>query len=313
MSLFRNVLIFIVLFFLGLYLVFQLQLAQSAEPDKPLLIAAAGDIACDPSNVKFINPGQVNTADCQMAATADRLQQLDLVAVLPLGDTQYNRGAFSAYQKSYAPTWGRLKKISHPAPGNHEYETEGAAGYYQYFGSAAGDRQKGYYSIDLGKWHLIALNSNCEAVGGCEAGSPQEKWLKADLATHPKACTLAYWHHPRYSSGSHGSDERFDDFWQDLYQAGVELVLTGHDHDYERFAPQAPGGKLDAQKGVREFVVGTGGASHYAFKSTQPNSEVRNTGTFGVLQLALLPKGYQWKFVPVEGKSFTDSGSENCH
>jgi 3',5'-cyclic AMP phosphodiesterase CpdA len=311
MSFFRKILLFIALFFFSLLQT--LPPVQSIGAHDSLLITAAGDIACDPSTVSFINPGQVKTPDCQMKATADLIEQIDVLAVLPLGDTQYSRGAFAAFQKSYAPTWGRLKKISHPVPGNHEYETEGAAGYYQYFGAAAGDPKKGYYSVDLGNWHLIALNSNCESVGGCEAGSPQEQWLKNDLATHPKACTLAYWHHPRYSSGFHGSDARFDDFWKDLYQAGVELVLTGHDHDYERFAPQAPGGKADREKGVREFVVGTGGASHYAFQETQPHSEVRHTGTFGVLQLSLLPKAYQWKFVPVAGKSFTDSGTDTCH
>jgi hypothetical protein len=307
-----KILLFLAFFVFSLGFSLDSRQIQANDARKPLLIAAAGDIACDPNQVSFINPGQVKSPDCQMLATSDLLKQSEVVAVLPLGDTQYQKGSFSAFQKSYGPTWGRLKKISHPVPGNHEYETEGASGYYQYFGAAAGDPQKGYYSIDLGQWHLIALNSNCDAVGGCEAGSPQERWLKTDLATHPKACTLAYWHHPRFSSGLHGSDERFEAFLQDLYQSGAELILAGHDHDYERFAPQGPNSKAD-RKGVRAFVVGTGGASHYAFKTILPNSEVRNSDTFGVLQLTLLPNAYQWKFVPVEGKSFTDSGSDTCH
>ena len=159
-------------------------------------------------------------------------------AVLLLGDIQYEDGAYSKFLASYDPSWGRVKSITKPAPGNHEYQSGSAADYYRYFGAAAGDPAKGYYSYDLGGWHLVALNSNCSFVGGCGAGSPQEQWLRADLAAHPASCTLAYWHHPRFSSGAHGSDATYTAFWQALYDANAEVVLVGHDHDYERFAPQ---------------------------------------------------------------------------
>ncbi len=197
--------------------------------------------------------------------------------------------------------------------GNHEYGTRDAAGYFSYFGGAAGDPAEGWYSYDLGSWHLIALNSECSHVGGCGAGSAQERWLRADLAAHRTACTLAYWHEPRFSSGQHGDRASYDAFWRDLYDAGAEIVLNGHDHDYERFAPQNPDGRLDLARGIREFVVGTGGASHYHFKKVKPNSEVRGTDTFGVLLLRLGSERYQWQFVPGAGKDLTDSGTGLCH
>lgn len=282
--------------------------------DDPV-IAAAGDIACDPKSSSY-NDGNGTKTNCHMKATSDLLVNSNLAAVLPLGDIQYEYGNFQAFQESYDRTWGRVKSISRPAVGNHEYYNSNAdaSGYFQYFGKeAAGDAKKGYYSYDIGKWHLIALNSNCSKVGGCKKDSPQEQWLKADLAAHPNTCTLAYWHHPRFSSGEHGSDSDYDAFWQDLYQAGVEIVLNGHDHDYERFAPQDPSGKIDSQRGIRQFVVGTGGKNHYEFKTIEPNSEVRNADTYGVLKLTLHPTGYSWQFVPEAGQSFTDSGKDSCH
>jgi acid phosphatase type 7 len=239
------------------------------------VIAAAGDIACD---LNDSSPGDtsISKENCHMQATSDLLVGRNLAAVLPLGDNQYEVGSLAKFQQFYAPTWGRLLAISHPVAGNHEYESDGASGYYSYFGAAAGDKTKGYYSFDIGSWHLIALNANCTAVGGCQAGSAQEKWLKADLAAHPTMCTLAYWHQPRFSSALHGNNADTDTFWQDLYQAGAELVLNGHDHDYERFAPQTPQAIADPKRGIREFVVGTGGRSLYPFMTTQPNSEVQN-------------------------------------
>ena len=173
---------------------------------------------------------------CRQLATSNTLVRGHYASVLALGDTQYEDGAYEKFVASYDPSWGRVKSITKPAPGNHEYESPGATGYYRYFGRAAGDPRKGYYSFDVGRWHLIALNSNCSAVGGCGAGSPQEQWLRRDLAAHPAACTLAYWHHPRFSSGLHGSDSTYTAFWQALYDAGADVVLSGHDHDYERFA-----------------------------------------------------------------------------
>ena len=197
-------------------------------------------------------------------------------------------------------------------PGNHEYLTRAANGYFSYFGAAAGDPATGYYSFDVGAWHVVALNSNCSAVGGCASGSPQERWLRADLAAHPAACTLAYWHHPRFSSGEHGNEPAYDAFWRDLYAAGADVVLNGHDHDYERFAPQDPSGGSDLARGVREFVVGTGGKNHYRFLTLQPNSQVRDATTFGVLELTLHRTSYDWRFLPEPGKTFTDSGSAVC-
>jgi acid phosphatase type 7 len=245
-------------------------------------------------------------------ATSNLLTSGPLAAVLTLGDNQYEDNAYSKYQVSYHPSWGRVKSLIRPGIGNHEYLTASAAGYFQYFGAAAGDPSKGYYSFDVGSWHLIALNSNCSQVGGCGSGSPQEQWLRADLAAHSNACTLAYWHHPRWSSGQHGSNTSYNAFWQDLYAAHADVVLNGHDHDYERFAPQAPDGSGNVN-GLREFVVGTGGKNHYGFTTVQPNSEVRNSDTYGVLKLTLHPTSYDWRFIPVAGRSFADSGTTSCH
>lgn len=280
-----------------------------AQPVDPM-IAAVGDIACVPNYAK--SGGNAPTG-CRMKETSDLLLNKPLAAVLPLGDLQYERGEFEGFQQSYDPSWGRVKGISHPVAGNHEYYTKGASGYYKYFGQTAGAPNKGYYSYDLGSWHLIALNSNCQDVGGCQAGSPQEQWLKQDLARHPKVCTLAYWHHPRFSSGVHGNDQNLDAFWQALYQSGAELILTGHDHHYERFAPQTPQAESDLKNGVREFVVGTGGKSLRPVLQAQPHSEVRNDSTYGVLNLTLRPRGYTWQFEPIAGQTFTDSGQDICH
>jgi hypothetical protein len=198
--------------------------------------------------------------------------------------------------------------------GNHEYGTPGATAYFDYFGPAAGERGKGYYSYDLGTWHLVVLNSNCRPVGGCGPGSPQERWLRADLAKHHARCTLAYWHHPRFSSGWHGSDPSYQAFWQALSEHDADVVLVGHDHDYERFAPQTASGAVDSRRGIREFVVGTGGGSYREFPSrAAANSEIRNDKTFGVLRLVLGPSEYSWRFIPEAGKTFTDSGTASCH
>ena len=275
-------------------------------------IAAAGDIACDPNSPNF-NGGRGTATSCRMQATAQLLINEGLTAVLPLGDLQYEVGSAEAFQKSYAPTWGQLKSMTRPVVGNHEYATSGAASYYRYFGSAAGNPQRGYYSYDIGQWHLIALNSNCSEVGGCHQGSPQEKWLKADLAAHPRKCTLAYWHHPRFSSGHHGNNPNTQAFWQTLDAAGADVVLAGHDHHYERFAPQTPQGKLDPDRGIRQFVVGTGGKNHYELDEIQPNSQVQNAETYGVLKLTLHPNSYDWRFISEAGKSFSDSGNSACH
>lgn len=283
-----------------------------STPGDPV-IAAVGDIACDPTSSNY-NQGNGTADRCHMKATSDLLIDANLTAVLPLGDNQYENGSLEAFQKSYDPTWGRVKSITRPVAGNHEYHTSDAYGYFKYFGAtAAGDWSKGYYSYNIGNWHIIALNSNCSQVGGCKENSPQQKWLKADLAKYRNTCTLAYWHHPRFSSGMHGNNSDYDIFWKDLYNAGVEVVLNGHDHDYERFAPQTPNAQADPIRGIRQFVVGTGGKSHYDFGKPEPNSEVRNADTYGVLMLTLHPDSYSWRFVPESDHSFTDSGSDNCH
>ena len=232
---------------------------------------------------------------------------------MAVGDLAYPDGSkenFTCYDK----TWGRAKSRTRPAPGNHEFHAAGAAPYFNYFGAEAGDPKTGYYSYELGTWHIIVLNSECRDVGGCEAGSPQERWLRADLAAHPAACTLAYWHRPLFSSGSaHGNDLTVKPLFQALYQANADIVVGGHDHDYERFAPQTPAGVADPQRGIREFVVGTGGKNHRPFGAPRPNSELRDATAFGVLKLTLRPGAYDWQFIPETGKSFTDSGSGKCH
>ena len=288
---------------------------QSTTPPAPPpdpVIAAAGDIACDP-DIPAFNRGEGTRGACRQNHTADLIAEEDVSAVLPLGDNQYDFGTLADYRRSYGPSWGRFLAKTYPVPGNHEYSTPQASGYFKFFGARAGNRARGYYSYDIGTWHLIALNSNCGAVGGCGRGSPQERWLRTDLAAHATLCTLAYWHHPRFSSGLHGDDTSYTAFWQALYAAGADVVLVGHDHDYERFAPQDPLGRSDAPRGIREFVVGTGGRSRYPFREPRPNSEVRNFGTYGVLMLTLHEDSYDWRFVPEAEKSFTDSGSTACH
>ena len=262
------------------------------------MIVAAGDIASCSS-----------TGDTATAALLDSLPG----TVLTLGDEAYDSGTPAEFANCYDPTWGRRIADTKPAPGNHEYNSAGAAGYYGYFGAAAGDATKGYYSYAVGTWHMIVVNSNCSAIGGCGVGSAQELWLRADLASHPAACTLAYWHHPLFSSGQHGDQAYMQPIWQALYEAGADVVLNGHDHDYERFAPQTPDGVGDGAFGLREIVVGTGGRSHYGFNGAVPNSEVQGAVAYGVLTMTLHPTGYDWRFAPVAGQTFTDSGSGVCH
>ncbi len=269
--------------------------AGAAPPDPVLL--SAGDIASCATN-----------GDQATAALLDGLPG----SVVTLGDNAYESGTAAEFANCYGPTWGRQLTRTHPAAGNHDYVTAGAAGYYGYFGAAAGNSTQGYYSYDLGAWHLVALNSNCVAIGGCGAGSPQETWLRADLAAHPAACTLAYWHHPLFSSGLNGNQSFMQPIFQALYDARADIVLSGHDHDYERFALQTPAGVADPV-GIREFVVGTGGRSLNPFNRPISNSEVRNFDAYGVLMLTLHPSGYDWQFLPEAGKTFSDSGSGSCH
>ena len=274
-------------------------------------IAAAGDIACDPASAAY-RGGEGDGLACRQRATSDLLVARRYRVVLALGDLQYEDATAQKFLASYEPTWGRAKAMTKPAPGNHEYETEGAAGYYAYFGAAAGRPDRGYYAFDVGAWHVISLNSNCAFVGGCGEGSAQERWLRADLAAHPARCTLAYWHHPRFSSGDHGSDPTYTAFWQAIFDANADVVLVGHDHDYERFAPQTPTGDLDLARGIREFVVGTGGKSQRPFITLRPNSEARSARSLGILELTLGRSAYSWSYRPAAG-TFADAGAARCH
>jgi len=232
--------------------------------------------------------------------------------VFTAGDNVYDNGTAREFRDCYAPTWGRELARTLPAPGNHDYDTVRAAGYFGYFGAAAGDPGQGWYARDVGAWRIYVLNSNCWAVGGCEAGSTQERWLRADLAANPRACVLAIWHHPRFSSGEHGSSTATRALWQALEDAGAEIVVNGHDHDYERFAPQTDTGSADPN-GLVEYVVGTGGRSHYAYRTTVANSVARNGDTYGVIEFQLYAASWSFSFVPVEGGIFADAGSGTCH
>jgi hypothetical protein len=271
----------------------------SPPPGGDPVITAAGDIS-------------LPIPSAATKATAQLVTSIDPTVALTLGDNQYPTGALADFQTGYGPTWGVFKSKTWPAPGNHEYDASAtAAGYFSYFGSRAPNE---WYSFDLGAWHLISLNSNCAKVGGCTAGTPEYEWLRADLASHPAACTLAYWHHPRWSSGTeHGNSPQVAPFVQLLYAAGAEVILSGHEHNYERYAPQTPSGSVDTARGIVEFVVGTGGADLYGFGTPDTNSLVRNASTNGVLQMTLHPSSYDFRFRPVAGSSFTDAGSRTCH
>jgi len=262
----------------------------------------------------LVGAGDISACiDSNDEATAQLLDGIS-GAVFTLGDNAYDSGTAAEFANCYDPTWGRHKARTRPSAGNHDYYTSGASGYFNYFGAAAGDPSQGYYGYDLGTWHIVVINSNCSKAGGCGAGSPQEQWLRADLAAHPTTCTLAYWHYPLFSSGYHGSLPGTLAIWQALYDYNADVVLNGHDHDYERFAPQDPNGAADPARGIREFVVGTGGRYLRSLSGTPiANSQVRDHKTFGVLKLTLPPTSYTWQFVPVAGSSFTDSGSAACH
>ena len=244
--------------------------------------------------------------------TARLLDQIE-GTVFTLGDNVYNDGTTSEFRECYEPTWGRHKGRTRPASGNHDYNTKDASGYFRYFSDAAGDPEKGYYSYDVGAWHVVVLNSNCGSIGGCGPGSEQARWLREDLKDHPAQCTLSYWHHPLFNSGKHESSEQMRPLWSALYEAGADVVLSGHDHNYQRYAPQDASGALDPQHGIRQFVVGTGGKGLYDLKDSAPNLEASNDSTYGVLKLTLSSNSYAWEFIPIEGQTFTDSGEGVCH
>lgn len=267
------------------------------EPPPPgsAVLLAAGDIATC-----------TNDFD---EATARILDAYPFGIVAPLGDNAYVDGTAAEFANCYAPTWGRHLARTMPAVGNHEYRTPGATGYYGYFGAKAGDPAKGYYSYELGEWHVVVLNSNIAH----DAASPQLAWLRADLEANRKACTLAYWHHPRFSSGNHGNDSRESAIWDALFEHDADVILNGHEHSYERFAPQTPDAIADDSRGIRAFVVGTGGTLLRGMGTAKANSEVFNSASHGVLKLTLAVNGYSWQFLAIAGQSFTDSGSGSCH
>ena len=269
------------------------------------VIAAAGDISC--------YRGDDGEYSCRDKATSDILMRMDPDRVLVLGDGQYEEGSLWSYRTFYDDTWGRKKGITRPAPGNHEYHTDDASGYFDYFGAAAGPRGKGYYTFTLGTWRIIVLNSNCDDVA-CGEGSAQNNWLEKILAENPSRCSLAIFHHPRFASGAeHGNNTEVAPFWADLYAHHVDVILNGHEHNYERFVAQNPNGVKEGGRGIRQFVVGTGGRSLYGWGTVKRNSEVRNNTTFGVLKMTLHPDRYEWQFVPEAGKTFTDKGQQTCH
>ena len=279
--------------------------------------AAAGTTSQPPAASDPVLVGAGDIASCDDLSGAEATAKLlDGIpgTVFTAGDNAYPGGTREQFANCYDKTWGRQKARTRPSVGNHEFHSSGGTPYFDYFGAAAGDPQKGYYSYDLGAWHIAVLNSECAQLGGCQADSAQAKWLREDLAAHPAACKLAYWHKPLFSSGGkHGDDPEMKPIWQALYDAGVDVVINGHDHDYERFAPQDPNGVADSTRGIREFVVGTGGKSHRPFGKPHANSEVQNADAFGVLRLTLHPKSYDWEFVPEAGKTFHDSGHADCH
>jgi len=296
-------------------------LAQGAAPTpKSIPKSSSKAIRKNPQGT-FTLVGAGDIAGCaDLSGTEATAKLIDAIpgTVFAAGDLAYQHGTDEEFHKCYGPTWGRFKTRTRPAPGNHEYNGSTAVGYFRYWGKQAGDAEKGYYSYDLGFWHIVVLNTNCwsKELGGCAEGSPEEVWLKQDLAAHTNSCTLAYGHHALFSSGliaKHAEHPELRPIWQDLYAAHADMILAGHEHSYERFAPQDPEGQADPEQGIREIVVGTGGRSHTPLGYAKPNSEVRDDRTYGVLKVTLSTGKYRWEFIPIAGKTFRDSGEGLCH
>jgi acid phosphatase type 7 len=291
----------------------------SAPTPPPASPSASGSVEPSPSpspgplaDAVLVGAGDI--ADCDGPGDEATAKLLDGIegTIFTAGDNAYESGTAEEFRDCYGPTWGRFLDRTRPAAGNHDWVTEDAAGYLEYFGARAAPDGVTWYSYDAGTWHVIVLDSDCDLVGGCGPGSPQGQWLAADLASSPATCTLAIWHHPRFSSGQHGSDATVAPLWDALYAAGADLVVNGHDHDYERFAPQDPGGREDRRRGIREFVVGTGGRALRVFKDPVANSELRAAVTHGVLRLTLKSGSYAWSFLATS-TDFKDAGSGPCH
>jgi 3',5'-cyclic AMP phosphodiesterase CpdA len=267
--------------------------ASSEKADEPVVLVGAGDIAkCD----------MIRGAE----ATAKLLDGIP-GTIFTVGDHAYEDGSTRSFRQCYEPTWGRHKSRTRPSPGNHDYRTSNAEPYYDYFGDAAGPDRRGYYSYDLGAWHIVSLNS----VVAAGARSPQVRWLREDLEKNPRACTLAYWHVPLFSSGPHGPEVQMREVWRVLYEFGVDVVVNGHDHIYERFARQNPDGQRDPERGIRQFTAGTGGGGVYRIERRLPLSEVSSNTSYGVLKFTLSATSYQWEFIPAIG-TFRDQGEDSC-
>jgi len=282
-----------------------------AHPDAARDRAGRSLPAASPGDTVATLVGAGDIAECNDDGDEATARILDTIAgtVFTAGDNAYRDGSRRNYAECYDPSWGRHRDRTRPAPGNHDYRSSGARPYYEYFGLNAGPAGRGYYSYDVGAWHIVSLNTEIDMA----PGSPQEQWLRADLAATTQRCVLAYWHRPRFSSSSkHGSQQQTAPLFQALSDAGAEVVIGGHDHTYERFAPQAPDGRPDSLGGVRQFVVGTGGAGAYDFGPPLANSEVRYNATPGVIKFTLFPDRYEWEFIPTSG-DFRDAGSTGCH
>lgn len=285
--------------------------AERSAREDAVTVIAAGDIACHPSDGDF-NDGEGTEERCRQQHTADLVVQHDPEAVLMVGDAQYEDGELEAFMGSYDRSWGAFYDKTYPVPGNHEYETDGAAGYFDYFGDRAGDPDEGYYTFDLNGWQFLALNSNCEDIGGCGHDSTQYEWLQQTLESGTGMCEIAFLHHPRWVSAKDLVNDELRPLYDLLYHYGVDLVLSGDSHHYERFRPQDPAGNRDDVAGIRQFVVGMGGVDLHNLETILPNSEVRNNDTFGVLKLVLHDEWYAWEFVAEDGKRFLDTGSGAC-
>jgi hypothetical protein len=292
--------------------------AREAPAGGPTLVIRLGDEgdASGAEGTVLVGAGDIAACNSQgdeatAAVLVEVVSGAEQAVVFTAGDNAYPSGSERNFLDCYDPSWGAFKDITRPALGSREYRTAGAGGHFDYFGVPPGERDKGYYSYDLAGWHIVVLNSNCDQIGGCEAGSAQEIWLREDLAASSAVCTLAYWHHPLFSSGSDGGVPDVLPLFQALYDADAEVVINGDDHFYERFAPQDPAGE-EEDEGIRQFIVGTGGSSLSSFGAGAPNSEVRFSEAFGVLALTLLPDGYEWAFMSVAGSDFNDPGTGTC-
>jgi hypothetical protein len=284
---------------------------QKSTPSAPSLVSqpAAPEPHQTAETVVFSGAGDI--AHCNALADGERVAKLlDGIEglIFTTGDNAYETGTLEEFEKCYGPTWGRHRSRTRPSPGNHDYYTSGATGYFQYFGEVAGPFGVGYYSYDYGAWKILSLNSNVPAG----AGSAQFNWVSQELRSSRAKCTLAYWHHPVFSSGYEGNMPNMRAIWQLLYDHSAEVVLVGHSHNYERFGPQDPDGRPRPERGIREFVVGTGGMTFTAPESRKVNSEVFNNNSLGILKLTLAPTSYEWEFIPAEGSSFRDSGNDAC-